>query len=284
MVNWDEANEFCRKLTRSCMTANAGEGPDDSSPSEAEWEYCCRAGTTTRYSFGDKAADLGDYAWYKDNSAATIRRRRQEPNPWGLYDMHGYVREWCADAWHKDHEGAAADGSPRPVKDNKERVLRGGSWAGSADTAVPRIAREKRWTRVATRLVSVVCRPPRRSRRTKNERETTARIRRAARLGRCRRRRGLAAIPRPNRDGTSPETGLFETWTKKGPRALVGQGRRRFAGPVVAGKRVVLFHRVGDEEVIECFDTDKGESQWKFAYATKYVDRFGKATARARRR
>jgi outer membrane protein assembly factor BamB len=81
----------------------------------------------------------------------------------------------------------------------------------------------------------------------------------------------------PARNGTSPETGLFETWTKKGPpvrwSVKVGEG---YAGPVVAGKRVVLFHRVGNEEVIECFDTDKGESQWKFAYATKYVDRYGK--------
>jgi formylglycine-generating enzyme required for sulfatase activity len=136
MVNWDEANEFCRKLTAALHERKLlGKDQLIRLPSEAEWEYCCRAGTTTRYSFGDKAADLGDYAWYKDNSAGNDPPvGAKKPNPWGLYDMHGYVREWCADAWHKNHEGAAANGSPRTVKDSKERVLRGGSWAGSADT------------------------------------------------------------------------------------------------------------------------------------------------------
>ena len=136
MVNWDEANEFCRRLTAEFHDRKLlAKDQMIRLPSEAEWEYCCRAGTTTRYSFGDKAADLGDYAWYKDNSAGNDPPvGAKKPNPWGLYDMHGYVREWCADAWHQNHEGAAADGSPRAVKDNKERVLRGGSWAGSADT------------------------------------------------------------------------------------------------------------------------------------------------------
>src|SRR5579872_379167 len=81
----------------------------------------------------------------------------------------------------------------------------------------------------------------------------------------------------PNRDGKSPEKGLLDTWPKKGPPPLwsvkVGEG---YAGPVVVGKRVVLFHHAGDEEVIECFDTDKGQSQWKFAYPTKYQDQLGK--------
>jgi len=70
-------------------------------PSEAEWEYCCRAGTTTRYSFGDKAADLGDYACTRTTRPATIRPSAPRSESVGLYDMHGYVREWCADAWHR---------------------------------------------------------------------------------------------------------------------------------------------------------------------------------------
>jgi outer membrane protein assembly factor BamB len=81
----------------------------------------------------------------------------------------------------------------------------------------------------------------------------------------------------PTRDGVSAEKGLFETWEKKGPpsrwSAAVGDG---YAGPVAVGDRVVLFHRVGKEEVVECFDIDKGKSQWKFAYATKYQDKYGK--------
>src|SRR5439155_1452750 len=81
----------------------------------------------------------------------------------------------------------------------------------------------------------------------------------------------------PTRDGASAEKGLFETWGKKGPplrwSVTAGEG---FSSPVVVGNRVVLFHRVGDEEVIECFDADKGKSSWKFAYATKYQDKYGK--------
>jgi formylglycine-generating enzyme required for sulfatase activity len=136
MVNWDEANAFCQKLTallheRKLLAADQL----IRLPSEAEWEYCCRAGTTTRYSFGDKAADLGDYAWYKGNSKGEDPPvGAKKPNPWGLYDMHGYVREWCADTWHKDHEGAPTDGRPRVAKDVPERVVRGGSWADSAET------------------------------------------------------------------------------------------------------------------------------------------------------
>ena len=81
----------------------------------------------------------------------------------------------------------------------------------------------------------------------------------------------------PARNGASAEKGLFDTWTKKGPPSrwsvAVGDG---YASPVVVGTNVVLFHRIGDEEVIECFDTDKGKSKWKFAYATKYRDKYGK--------
>src|SRR5262245_49143803 len=81
----------------------------------------------------------------------------------------------------------------------------------------------------------------------------------------------------PSRDGASAEKGLFQLWTKQGPPLRwsinIGEG---FASPVVAGKCVVLFHRIGEQEVVECFDTDKGKSTWRFAYATKYHDRFGK--------
>ena len=137
MVSWDEANEFCRKLTAQLHERKLL--PPDQLirlPSEAEWEYCCRAGTTTRYSFGDKADDLGDYAWFKGNSAGNDPPvGKKKPNAWGLYDMHGYVWEWCADAWHKDHEGAPTDGTARAAKDVKERVMRGGSWNDGADAA-----------------------------------------------------------------------------------------------------------------------------------------------------
>jgi formylglycine-generating enzyme required for sulfatase activity len=137
IVSWNDANTFCVKVTERLRQRKLL--ADDEVirlPSEAEWEYACRAGTTTKYSFGDSAADLGPYAWYKDNSKGHDPPvGRKKPNAWGLYDMHGYVWEWCADDWHPDHKGAATDGSPRKVKDSREKVVRGGSWADSADSA-----------------------------------------------------------------------------------------------------------------------------------------------------
>jgi formylglycine-generating enzyme required for sulfatase activity len=135
MVHWDEANDFCRKATAELRKRKLiGEDEIIRLPTEAEWEYACRAGTATRYSFGDREADLREYAWYKANSKGEDPPvGRKKANPWGLFDMHGYVWEWCADAWGPTLEGTPADGSPRGGKDAKERVLRGGSWNDEAD-------------------------------------------------------------------------------------------------------------------------------------------------------
>jgi formylglycine-generating enzyme required for sulfatase activity len=135
MVSWEEANDFCAKLTDELRRRKLlGEGEVIRLPSEAEWEYACRAGTTERYSFGDKADDLKDYAWFKGNSKGEDPPvGKKKANPWGLHDMHGYVWEWCADAWSPTHKGASADGLPRVVKEEKDRVIRGGSWADPAD-------------------------------------------------------------------------------------------------------------------------------------------------------
>ncbi len=99
-------------------------------PTEAEWEYAVRAGTTTEYFFGDDEDKLGDYAWYQDNSGGkTHLVGQKKPNSWGLYDMTGNVWEWVEDDWHKNYKGAPPDGrawagNPRGA----ERVIRGGSW------------------------------------------------------------------------------------------------------------------------------------------------------------
>ena len=101
-VSYDDAEVFCIKL-------NGMTGHKYRLPTEAEWEYACRAGTTTDYYFGDDYRQLGNYAWYEDNSGLIAHPVGQKlPNAWGLYDMHGNVEEWC-----------------------QEGVNRGGSWGSS---------------------------------------------------------------------------------------------------------------------------------------------------------
>ena len=102
-------------------------------PTEAEWEYACRAGTTTAFSFGETANNISDYAWFSDNSNATYHKVGQKkPNPWGLHDMHGNVAEWTLDAYDtatyqnrkkKDNDNPYV----RPTK-TYPRAVRGGSW------------------------------------------------------------------------------------------------------------------------------------------------------------
>lgn len=141
MFDWDDANEFCKRITRLLREAKLiAEGEEIRLPTEAEWEYCCRAGTTTAYSFGDKATkpdDVGnkaslldEYGWHTGNAAGNDPPvGAKKPNPWGLYDMHGYLWEFVADAWHENYEGAPADGSARRSDDPKaKRVVRSGSW------------------------------------------------------------------------------------------------------------------------------------------------------------
>ncbi|MGA2033822.1 MAG: formylglycine-generating enzyme family protein [Thermoguttaceae bacterium] len=102
-------------------------------PTEAEWEYACRAGTTTRWSFGDEPAALAKHGWFKGCAEKTTHPVKQkEPNPWGLYDMYGNVAEWCNDYYVDRYDGAAAENPRGPAK-GSERVLRGGSFRSGAD-------------------------------------------------------------------------------------------------------------------------------------------------------
>ncbi|MEA2049650.1 MAG: formylglycine-generating enzyme family protein [Campylobacterota bacterium] len=101
-------------------------------PTEAEWEYVARAGTTTKYSFGDSSSDLSSYAWYSSNSGnKTHKVGTKQPNPWGVYDMHGNVWEWCEDWYIDNYNSTPRDGT---AYNNKKsyKVLRGGSWGNTA--------------------------------------------------------------------------------------------------------------------------------------------------------
>ena len=123
-VLWDDAQEFCRKLSQRV-------GREIRLPTEAEWEYACRAGTTTAYSFGSDPSRLGEYAWYTENSGGqTHPVGRKTANPWGLYDMHGNVMEWCAD-WKKRYFSGARTDTVGPGS-GAANVLRGGSWYDDA--------------------------------------------------------------------------------------------------------------------------------------------------------
>jgi formylglycine-generating enzyme required for sulfatase activity len=134
-VSWNDAVAFCQKLSHRT-------GKNYRLPSEAEWEYACRAGTTTPFSFGDNiTTDLVNYDGnYPYKSAPKGKYRQQTtdvgifpPNAFGLYDMHGNVWEWCEDDWHENYVNAPKDGSAWNNRSgNSDKLIRGGSWDNHA--------------------------------------------------------------------------------------------------------------------------------------------------------
>jgi len=133
-VSWNEAMKFCEKLTE--QERSAGRLPSGwqyTLPTEAQWEYACRAGTRTRFSFGNDDSDLSDYAWWcgifgegnakSEQYAHTVGQKKL--NPWGLSDMHGNVWEWCRD-WYGEELAGGTD--PLGPSRGSVRVFRGGSW------------------------------------------------------------------------------------------------------------------------------------------------------------
>jgi formylglycine-generating enzyme required for sulfatase activity len=120
-------------------------------PTEAEWEYACKAGTSTAYSFGDNVDELTDYGWYWDNSDDKYHEVAQKkPNPWGLYDMHGNVAEWTMDQYQEDFYGTIEDGATNPwrIPDNLyPRSVRGGSWDDDPEAlrSAARVRSSKDW-------------------------------------------------------------------------------------------------------------------------------------------
>jgi len=125
-VTWDEIQQFIAKL-------NQKTGQKYRLPSESEWEYSARAGTTTEWSFGDDESKLGNYAWFARNGGGRTQAVGQKlPNAFGLFDVHGNVWEWTQDCQHITYAGAPTDGSAWTTGClNTLRVLRGGSWVSS---------------------------------------------------------------------------------------------------------------------------------------------------------
>jgi formylglycine-generating enzyme required for sulfatase activity len=121
-VSWNNATAFCRKL--SSVTGKAY-----LLPTEAQWEYACRAGSAGKWCFGSDESQLGKYAWFDRNSGSqTHPVGQKQPNAWRLFDMHGNVWEWCGDWYADSYSGALSERNPTGPNSGTFRVLRGGSW------------------------------------------------------------------------------------------------------------------------------------------------------------
>ncbi|MEX1231632.1 MAG: formylglycine-generating enzyme family protein [Planctomycetaceae bacterium] len=152
MMTWSEANEFCETITQMLRERKLlADDEEIRLPTESEWEYACRAGTKTVYSFGDSATKEGDddkqasilseYAWHTGNAAENDPPvGALKPNAWELYDVHGYLWEFVADDWHPNFEKSPSDGSAwtsnedgKTGEPDAQRVIRGGSWKDRYD-------------------------------------------------------------------------------------------------------------------------------------------------------
>jgi formylglycine-generating enzyme required for sulfatase activity len=142
-VSWDDCMSFCKQ-------ASIKTGKTVRLPTEAEWEYACRAGTKTRFSFGDDAGDVRKYANYRDRSYTPVMTGvskndfpsdghdkdapvgTYKPNPWGLYDMHGNVNEWCSDWYGESYYASSPSVDPKGPADGDRKVQKGGSCVDDA--------------------------------------------------------------------------------------------------------------------------------------------------------
>ena len=121
-VSWEDAAAFCEWAGKGIRL-----------PTEAQWEYACRGGAATTYSFGNDASELGRYAWYAANSGEWTHAVGQKlPNGWGFYDMHGNVWEWCSDWYDNEYYARSDKEDPKGPSSGRSRSERGGSWGSPA--------------------------------------------------------------------------------------------------------------------------------------------------------
>jgi formylglycine-generating enzyme required for sulfatase activity len=142
-VRWSDAVKFCNERSRAegltpCYDLTTWQCNFEANgyrlPTEAEWEYACRAGTGTAYFFGNSVSGLADYAWFDKNAGGRPQPVGQKkPNPWGLYDMCGNVWEWCNDFYQVDYYAQSQPENPRGPQEGDTKVVRGGAWKFSGD-------------------------------------------------------------------------------------------------------------------------------------------------------
>lgn len=142
-VRWSDAVKYCNRRSESeglqpCYDLGTWRCNFEANgyrlPTEAEWEYACRAGTAGAYFFGETPAKLGDYAWFGKNAGGHPRPVGQkQPNPWGFYDIYGNVWEWCNDFYKVDYYKESPREDPRGPSEGKTKVVRGGAWRFSAE-------------------------------------------------------------------------------------------------------------------------------------------------------
>jgi len=141
-INWTDAALYCNDRSRAedlepCYDEETWECNFQANgyrlPTEAEWEYACRAGTATKFSFDNDVRKLKTFAWFAENSSGkTHPVGQKKPNPWGLYNMHGNVSEWCNDFYSENYYKHSPEKDPKGPAKGEEKVLRGGAWSSSA--------------------------------------------------------------------------------------------------------------------------------------------------------
>ena len=131
-VSFEDCVKFCKQLTqKERAQGKLPKGAEYRLPTEAEWEYACRAGSKTKYGFGDSETELGEYAWYRENCRRTHPVGMKKANAWGLFDMHGNVWEWCGDWYGSYSAGETEDPTGALGVKFGHRVFRGGSWGST---------------------------------------------------------------------------------------------------------------------------------------------------------